>query len=328
MKLLLVTPAPPGSLKGNRVTAMRWARLLRSLNHRVAVAEAYTGQACDVLIALHAGRSSPSIARFRQEHPDRPLVLALTGTDLYGDIHTSAEARQSLDLATRLVLLQPEGVNELPEAVRPRAWVIFQSVVPPRHRRTPRRSVFEVCVLGHLRPVKDPFRTALAARLLPATSRIRVLHLGTALSDDMAQQARAEEATNPGYRWLGGRPRGRALYLLSGCRLLALTSRLEGGSNAVSEALAVGVPVVSSRIAGSIGLLGADYPGYFPYGDTAALAELLHHAETDAAFYAALSAWCERLRGLVDPERERQSWATLLAEITQESSGPPGIDGP
>jgi putative glycosyltransferase (TIGR04348 family) len=315
MRILLVTPAPPGSRKGNRVTAERWARLLRSLGHRVVVAQEYAGQPGDLLIALHAGRSAASVARFGHDHPARPLVLALTGTDLYGDIHTSAEARRSLDLATRLVLLQPEGVAELPAPLRPKARVIFQSVAPPRRLRPPRADAFEVCVLGHLRPVKDPLRTALAARLLPASSRVRVAHLGAALSEEMAEQARAEEAANPRYRWLGERSRTRALYFLSGCRLLALTSRLEGGANAVSEALAVGVPVVSSHISGSVGLLGPDYPGYFPYGDTRALADLLHRAETDAGFYGDLRAWGERRRGLTEPARERQSWEELLRDI-------------
>jgi glycosyltransferase involved in cell wall biosynthesis len=163
--------------------------------------------------------------------------------------------------------------------------------------------------------VKDPFRTARAARLLPAGSRIRVVHLGAALSADMAAKARALMAATPRYRWLSERPRGRALYFLSGCRLLALTSRLEGGANVVSEALALGVPVVSSHISGSIGLLGEDYPGYFPVADTLGLAKLLGRAETDPAFYADLVARCRQLRHLVDPRHERASWAKLLAEI-------------
>ena len=88
-----------------------------------------------------------------------------------------------------------------------------------------------------------------------------------------------------GYRWLGELSREKALRLLSRCRLLALTSEQEGGANVVSEALAASVPVLSSRIAGSVGLLGEDYPGYFPVGDTEALARLLGRAETDADFY-------------------------------------------
>jgi len=163
--------------------------------------------------------------------------------------------------------------------------------------------------------VKDPFRTALAARLLPAESRLRVLQVGAALSDDMAEQARAEAADNSRYRWLGEIPRWKALRVLARCRLLVLTSRMEGGANVISEALAVEVPVLSSHIPGSIGLLGANYPGYFPYADTAALAELLTRCETDAAFYDALRMRCADLKGLIDPEHERQSWRNLLDEV-------------
>src|SRR5579871_2002087 len=160
MKILLVTPAPAGSRKGNRVTAERWARFLRELGHHVRVAPEYHGQRCDLLIALHALKSHASIRRFRGERPRDPLVLCLTGTDLYGDIHTRPEARVSLELATRLVVLQPLGLDALPGPLRGKARVIYQSVPPPAGTVPPRRDVFEVCVLGHLRPVKDPLRTA------------------------------------------------------------------------------------------------------------------------------------------------------------------------
>ena len=175
--------------------------------------------------------------------------------------------------------------------------------------------VFEVCVLGHLRPVKDPFRTAIAAQLLPDVSRVQVLQLGAALTDDMAEQARALAARYPRYHWLGELPWTEALRVLSRCRLLALTSKLEGGANVISEAVAMGVPVVSSHIAGSIGLLGADYPGYFPLGDTRALAALLFRAETDADFYNTLRDQCARRRDLFDPARERQSLDELFREL-------------
>jgi putative glycosyltransferase (TIGR04348 family) len=315
MRVLLVTPAPPGSETGNRVTALRWARILRGLGHRVAVRQEYRGERCDLLVALHASRSAPSVGRYRAERPAGPLVLALTGTDLYGSLRTDTEARRAVGLATRLVVLQPLGLAELPEEARGKARVIYQSVPAPRSRPAPRDGAFEVCVLGHLRPVKDPFRTAEAARLLPAASRVRVLHMGTALAEGMAERARAEESANPRYRWLGGVPRRRALRVLARCRLLVQSSESEGGANAVSEALAASVPVLASQVAGSVGQLGEGYPGYFPVGDTAALAGLLARAESDPGFYAALHDWCERLRPLVDPARERQSWADLIREL-------------
>ena len=171
--------------------------------------------------------------------------------------------------------------------------------------------------MGHLRPVKDPFRTALAARHLRSSSRIRITHLGAALSDGMARRAQAEMARNPRYRWLGDLPRGEALRILARSRLLALTSRLEGGANVVSEALAAGVPVVSSRIAGSIGILGSDYPGYFPVGKTHALTALLSRLENDPEFYRSLKERCRRLARLTTPARERRTWKQLLQETAR-----------
>jgi putative glycosyltransferase (TIGR04348 family) len=320
MKIVLVTPAPPGSRKGNRVTALRWARHLRKLGHRVAVREQYGGERCDVLVALHARRSAAAVEAYRGAHPEGPVVVALTGTDLYEDIRTDPAARRSLELSSRLVLLQPLGVEELPQGLRDKARVIYQSAEAPRPAPRRRAGLFEVCVLGHLRPVKDPFRTARASRLLPPSSRIRVLHVGAALSADMAEQAAAEAAENPRYRWLGDLPRPHALRTLARCRLLALTSQLEGGANVVSEAIAAGVPVLSSHIAGSVGILGADYPGYFPVGDTEALAALLSRAETDARFYGTLKGRCRRLRPLVRPGRERAGWRALLRELVASNS--------
>ena len=301
MRVLIVTPAPPGSRSGNRVTALRWARLLRGLGHETLIATAFARQRCDLMVALHARRSRDSILRFRQRRPEGPLVLALTGTDLYGDIRTDAGARDSLERADRL---------------RARARVIVQSLPVPRRASRPVQGAFRVCVLGHLRPVKDPLRTAAASRRLPHASRIRVVQAGGALEEDLAVRARREEDRNERYRWLGELPRWQALRLLGRSHLLALTSRMEGGANVVCEALALGVPVVSSEISGSIGLLGPGYPGYFPVGDTGALAALLSRAETDAAFYERLRQACRERASLVDPERESEAWSDLLAELS------------
>jgi len=315
VKVCLVTPAPPRSLSGNRVTALRWARILGQLRHRVRVVEEYDGQACDVMVALHARKSARSIERLAEERPGTPVVLALTGTDLYRDQKPCPMTRLSLELAAAIVVLQPEGLRELPDWARGRARAIVQSAEPVR-AQPPRRDAFEVALLAHLRPVKDPFRAAMAARLLPATSRVRILHAGAALDPDLAQRARSEQSTNPRYRWLGSLPRWRALRVMARSRALVITSRSEGGANVLSEAIASGVPVISSRIPGSTGVLGGDYPGLFAVGDTHGLASLLERTEKDAAFQSALAAWCRRLAPLVDPARERKAWRDLLHDCT------------
>lgn len=324
MRISLITPAPPHSLRGNRITALRWLRILRSLGHRVTVEGEYEAHPCDLLVALHARRSFASVERYRRRYPSGPLIVVLTGTDLYGDIHTDPLARRSLEIASRIVLLQPLGVAELPDHLRGKARVIYQSAARPRGAFAPRTDVFDVCVLAHLRPVKDPFRAAQAARLLPSSSRIRIVHLGEALSAEMEQAARAEDAANPRYRWLGQQPRWKALRILARSRLLVLSSTMEGGANVLSEAIAAGVPILASRIAGSVGILGQEYPGYFQVKDTQGLADLLRRAEDDAGFYSTLREHCLRLQPLVEPAREQAAWDGLLREVCAAPCGAAG----
>lgn len=315
MRLLIVTPAPKESRQGNRITADRWARLLRQLGHRVVTTDAYRDQSCDVLIGLHARKSAASIRRYRAKRPDGRLVVVLTGTDLYHDLPQSRAAQRSIELADRLVVLQARAVDALPRGLQAKARVIVQSAVGPKSRPATRKDVFEVCVVGHLRPVKDSFRTALAARRLPPESRIIVSHLGAALEPEMARRARDEMTRNPRYRWLGDLPHTQAVRVLARSRLLVNSSKMEGGANAICEALACGVPVLSSRIAGSIGLLGEDYPGYFDFGDTLELAALLSRFELDAAFRERLKSRCRDLARIVEPKRELAAWRRLLVEL-------------
>jgi putative glycosyltransferase (TIGR04348 family) len=316
MRIVIACPAPAGSRKGNRVTAVRWARMLRDLGHHAVIAEGFEGQACDVLLALHARKSYPSVARFRERFPGKPLLVALTGTDLYRDLRTSRRAAHALELADRLIALQPRAVDELPPSLRGKLRVILQSAEPLPVRPPRSRTAFDVCVLGHLRHEKDPFRAALALRLLPADSAVRVTHAGEALSPGMARLARAAMRRDRRYRWVGELPRWQARRLLARSHLLVLSSRMEGGANVISEALADGVPVLASRIPGSVGMLGARYPGFFLTGDTRALARLLRRAETDARFYEKLRAWCAGLAPKFEPAREREAWRNLLAELT------------
>jgi glycosyltransferase involved in cell wall biosynthesis len=170
-------------------------------------------------------------------------------------------------------------------------------------------------VLGHLRPVKDPFRTAEAARLLPPESKVRVVHIGAPIAPGMAERAREESRTNPRYRWLGEMPQARAIRRLAACRALVLTSFSEGGANVLGEAICSGVPVLSSKISGVIGTLGPRYPGYFRAGDTRALARLMRRFEADAGFRRELLRRCRALRPLFRPSLEQASWRALLAEL-------------
>jgi putative glycosyltransferase (TIGR04348 family) len=315
LKILVVTPAARESRAGNRVTADRWARILRRLGHRVTVTDSYTTQTADLLIALHARKSAPAVRRFRTKYPERPIIVAMTGTDLHHDLPNSQSVIRSIAIADRLVLLEPSGLQLLPKAVRQRTHVIFQSAEQLKQPVAHRSDCFEVCVIGHLRPVKDPFRTAMAVRQLPSTSRIMVTHLGAALTPAMRRRAERETERNSRYRWHNNCPRRQTLQILARSRALVLTSKSEGGPNVLCEAVLAGTPVISSRIAGAVGMLGDEYPGYFPVGDTRALADLLSQCERSRVYCSKLIRAGRARRKLFTPQREQNGWARLLREL-------------
>jgi putative glycosyltransferase (TIGR04348 family) len=301
---------------------VRWARILRELGHEVHVAHEYNGARAELMIALHAWRSADSIRRFRELYPDRPLIVALSGTDIYEYIeHDPAPVLHSLACADRLIALQELARRRVPERFRQKVRVVHQSA-SPLHGVPKRTRSFDVAVIGHLRKVKDPLRAAQAARGLPEGSRIRIVHLGAAETPRWRAMAEAEMKHNPRYVWRGDRPRADVRRLLGGARAMVLSSLSEGGANVISEAVAAGVPVLASRIDGSVGLLGRDYPGYFPLGDTQALARLLHRIETNPQFLLRLHRAIERRAHLFRPAREKATWKKLISEVASKSPGP------
>jgi putative glycosyltransferase (TIGR04348 family) len=330
MRIGIVTPAPPDSLHGNRITALRWATILRGLGNHVSILQTYDGKPYDLLVALHARKSHSSIVNFRQQQPVSPIIVALTGTDLYRDIRTCYLAKESLSIATRIIVLQPKAVEELRPIWRKKTRVIFQSLKdgqalrgtsgksarPPGGNHAKKRSSasFDVSVIGHLRAVKDPFRTAMAARLLPDSSKVRVLQVGGAMTNGMANRARKEMIVNERYQWLGEQPQARVRHILKRSSLCVLSSRMEGGANVLSEAIVASVPILASRIDGNVGILGANHPGYFDVGDTRHLARLLTRAESSSEYLAELKAWSQSLTSLTDPAREEKAWIALVNE--------------
>ena len=316
MKISLITPAGRRSKSGNRATADRWAGILRQLGHRVGVAESYGGEAADMMVALHAWRSADSILRFRERYRGRPLVVALTGTDIYRFQQSHPETtRRSMALADRLVGLHRLVGDAIAPEFAAKLTVIPQSAAPLPRPRAPSRRFFDICVLGHLRAEKDPLRAALAARDLPAASRLRVIHLGKAHDADWAQAARAEMARNRRYLWRGEVPGWAVRREFVKTRAMVMSSVMEGGANVVSEAIVAGVPVIASDIPGNVGLLGPDYPGYYPSRDTAALRGLLTRAESEPEFLDDLTRRCLALAPNFTPAREAAGWREVLSRL-------------
>ncbi len=297
------------------MTALRWQGFLEELGYSVEVTESWSGVDASLLIALHAYRSHQSIVQFKKKYPSRPVVLILTGTDLYRDMESHSEVVQSMEMADQLIILQSSELDLIPPSLRYKAQVIYQSVEVDLPDPVAKED-FLVSIIGHLREEKDPFCLARSLLLLPTDSKINVKHLGQAMGPQMGDLARDFNATLDRYQWIGEASHADTLRMLSQSRLMVISSRMEGGAHVVSEAIALGIPVIASDIPGNRGLLGEDYPAYFPVGDESALANLLYRSETTPNFYASLQKHIDLRRDLIKPMREKQSIREMISPLT------------
>ena len=309
--ITLVTPALADANNGNWQTARRWAQLLGDA-HRVDLrASWHAGDpAGELLIALHARRSAPSVAAWPA---DRPVVLVLTGTDLYRDIASDASAQASLVRADVLVVLNRLGADSLPAALRAKAQVLLPGL--PAHVPGPRpRRWLRALAVGHLREEKDPRTLWAAMRLLADRRDLRLDQLGRALDPALGEAAQAlGQALPHTYRWLGDRPHAEVRRRLARAHVLVHPSRMEGGAHAVIEALRSGTPVLASRIDGNLGLLGNDWPAVFEPGDAAALAHWLRRLRDEPGLWADLAAEATRRGAEFAPATERAALHALVA---------------
>jgi putative glycosyltransferase (TIGR04348 family) len=299
------------------MTALRWQRFLEELGYSVGVTESWSGGDAGLLIALHAYRSHQSIVEFKKKYPNRHIVLILTGTDLYRDMENHSEVIQSMEMADQLITLQSSALDSIPASLRYKAQVIYQSVEIDINNSLTKED-FLVSIIGHLREEKDPFCIARSLPLLPADSKITVRHLGQAMNSEMKDLAKHFNATIDRYQWIGEVSHADALRMLSESRLMVISSRMEGGAHVVSEAIALGIPVIASDIPGNRGLLGEDYPAYYPVANESALANLLYRSETMPTFYASLQKYIDLRKELIKPAREKQSIQELVSTLTTQ----------
>lgn len=322
MRALLLRPDPRGVRTGNRLTALRWAALWRSIGIAVRVrgaARADEDRApADVVVGLHAAKCARAFTAALASRPGARGILAWAGTEGLDDagipVALTADARRALDAAATIVLLQPRQAELVPAEHRARTTVVLPSARALVPRAAPAERRAEVVVLGHLRPVKDPFAVPAAmARLREGA--LTAVHLGAALDEAARVDAERWQRASPRWRWLGPAPRREALARLAAAWALVLPSRREGAAGALIEALVHGVPVLASAIPANTALLGDDWPALFPAGDVAALAELLQRLEDDAAWRGELDARAAALAPRFTPAREREDWRRLLLAV-------------
>ena len=296
------------------MTALRWKEFLEQKAYAVRISQAWSGKPTDLLIALHAFRSHASIALFKKAYPDKPIALIMTGTDLYRDMPSHPEVIQSMQMADAIVVLQSAALDLIPNKLKKKSQLIHQSVKPILRKPLLKRD-FLVSVIGHLRAEKDPFCIARSLAFTLPESNLRTVHLGKAMSSEMRKQALSYSKRLKHYQWLGELSHAKTLQVLSRSHLMVISSIMEGGAHVVSEAIAIGVPVIASDIPGNRGLLGDDYPAYFPVGDANALAKLLQKAETSPTFYQSLVRHIRARQKYTRPASEMRSIAGLVKRL-------------
>lgn len=317
MNIIIITPAKIKSLSGNRATAARWAFFLEAQGHNVTIDVKWNGKPFDLMIALHAWRSEKSIASWKKQFPNAPLIVAMTGTDLYQFIHTHPEPTlHSIEVADQLIVLHDLAYKALPKEAREKVNIVYQSAEPLPFPIKRSKRTFDICVVGHLRDEKDSLRAAYAVRDLPKDSNIRIKHYGKAHNPEWADKATAEMEINPRYHWFGEVKHWQIRQAYARCHLMVLSSNMEGGANVISEATIAGLPVIASKITGSIGLLGEDYLGYYPVQNTEALTTLLLKAERNSDFIQALQQQVNQKAKLFHPSVESTQLKTLLAMLS------------
>jgi putative glycosyltransferase (TIGR04348 family) len=318
MKINIITPAKKFSKNGNRTTALRWARILRALGHRVDISVNYNGQRTDLMVALHAWRSARSIDVYKKIYPKGPLIVTLTGTDINSYIYSNPlRTIASMRSADFLICLHDLVEDIVPSEFHEKLRVIYQSAAALSKKRNPRKAYFDICLIGHLRDVKDPLRGALALRDVPSSSELRLIHLGKAHNKTWENRALTEMQRNRRYVWKGEKAGSEVRREFSKTNLMLISSRSEGGANVISEALVAGIPVIASNINGNIGMLGKNYLGYFNVGDEASLRTMLLKCENDKVFFNKLIKSCKLRSKLFDLSEEKRRWKHLLNEVEQ-----------
>lgn len=313
MKVCVSSPYPLTELKGNSVTTSRIVNLLRESGIEARGSYRFDGGAADVLISLHAVKGVEGVRDFREKMPKGRVVVLLTGTDLYQSLPEGSEAGiQNLVEADRIVVVQEAAIVRLPEEVREKVVVIPASLDPISIKANPVVPPFAISVVGHPRPVKRPFLTIETVAGHPEWKDVEVWQIGEALDEESRKIAENWARKEPRYRWFGGLPRQEAMALCAKSALTVNSSILEGGANAVLEAMIMGVPVLCSRIEGNEGMLGKDYPGYFEDSNFGEILQEIIDEKVNLAEWVRLAR--KRLP-LFARENEAASWLELLRNL-------------
>jgi glycosyltransferase involved in cell wall biosynthesis len=276
MRVALVTPHFAPAVRGNAVTVQRIAAGLRDRGLDVVVvsldeepdAEAAASRlqalAPRVVHGFHAYHTGPLVARVA-EAMGVPAIITITGTDVNHDLFDPARrpaVAAALEVAQAIVVfhhvMAEKLGRELP-AVRRKVRVIGQSVrceeehFDLRARLGVGAEAFLFFLPAGVRRVKNVlYALNPLAALRRRHPQVRLVIAGPILEEAEGERLRAAAAARPWLHHLGPLSHGEICACLKTVDVVLNTSLSEGGmSNAILEAMSVGVPVLASAIEGN-----------------------------------------------------------------------------
>jgi len=337
----ILTPFGAASGMGNWRTAQRYAQMLRASGISASIFEPHQiEEACAdsggrlVAIALNAKRSSEEIDRFVA--CGIPVLVVLTGTDLYQALLPTAAGQPNYELtqaallkANHVLTLQSQAQKEVlarwPQ-LKGRVHCIMQTA-SPRQQHAPRitsgSKTVRFLIAAHIRSEKDPVTAFLAFHrafpqgwaIQPDGKKVpvRLIHVGGHKDKLLAHKLIQLGSQHPGILLEGPLSHAQTLRLMTRVHALIQPSISEGGALVVPEAIACRLPVIASDIAAHRGQLGDQYPGLFAVGVVDQLAAAMARFVSDAQFQELLCKQTAALAPvLASPAHERNELGKLV----------------
>lgn len=313
MHILIIIPTPLDSQQGNTITAQRYKRIFEELGHSTEIANTYTDQEADVLIAIHAVKSAPSLQQWKQQ-TNKPCVLVLGGTDIYKDQNTHPKTyKQSLTLADKIIVLESLAFKKVPKKYQQKTNIIPQSATAIKERKTKQTNLFQICIVGHLRETKNPFFTI--EQIHETDLPLKIIHIGKPLEEDLSPIARNWETKDKRYTWTGNISHQESLQLIEQSNILSHPTLVDSGPSALIESLSLQTPIIASNIDGNRGILGDDYEGVFDLKHPDKFLELIEKSLHNPDFYQKLEEQCKKQSKLFTKAKEKKALKNLLISL-------------
>jgi glycosyltransferase involved in cell wall biosynthesis len=294
-RIALVSPYTLPFSCGNSILAQRLQQGLVQQGYSVALfntTETTSAEAAlfapDILHTLNADRTYQWARKFRAAYKKIPWVITLTGTDYntwYAINEPPTHFRESVAQASALVVFHrpaAETVQSCFPAAGTKIHIIAQGVTPctesadrgtVRSRYGIDSTAVVFLIVAGIRPVKS-MQTAIDAfhevqRQVPETA---LLLAGPVIDHGEADAVLSAGSRLQCFNYLGEIAPAEVRALMSAADVFLNTSLHEGMPGAVLEAMAAGLPVIASAVAGNRALVADNTNGFlFPVADTTEL---------------------------------------------------------